>query len=446
MWLQVAKQTMAGGSELLDDATTELETAIGEVRGLARGIHPTILTETGLAAAIDALAERAPLPVTIDVADERYDPRIEATAYFVVAEALTNVARHASASEAQVTVSHEGERLAITVADDGRGGAELDGGSGLRGLADRLAAVGGDLFLSSPREGGTIVRAELPLRTAAALRARDSASAPVVDVGLDPLPGSELAAVRAYPQRPATGSIDRRVRTANPVLLTAAVTLLVSLLAIGAGIMNTGQKPPIVGRATTFAKPFYYQVPGDSGIKLFPGPLGDEGPSDHLHVLAVSNASPEGISIWIVEDGLETWCSSDGRLAPRPPGRDGLLAYLRSIPRLAVLTDPPITVDGRPAVRVDLMVRDSDSHCQGHGMALWRDGASPSTGQVIWIPDIARVRLIVFDVEDATIAIEIWSPENMPTWVPRAEAIVSSMQFIDRPSDEVPFGASPSKP
>ena len=163
MRLQLAKETTTGASALLDEATAELLTAIGEVRGLARGLHPTILTEAGLGAAVEAIAERAPLPIVVDVPERRYETRVEVTAYFVVAEALTNVARYASATEARVTVRDDGERLVLLVADDGRGGADPALGSGLRGLSDRLEAVGGRLTISSPPGGGTVVQAELPI-------------------------------------------------------------------------------------------------------------------------------------------------------------------------------------------------------------------------------------------------------------------------------------------
>jgi signal transduction histidine kinase len=161
--LQLAKETTTGASTLLDEATAELLTAIGEVRGLARGLHPTILTEAGLGAAVEAIAERAPLPIVVDVPERRYETTVEATAYFVVAEALTNVARYASATEARVTVRDDGERLVLLVADDGHGGADPALGSGLRGLSDRLEAIGGRLTISSPQGGGTVLRAELPL-------------------------------------------------------------------------------------------------------------------------------------------------------------------------------------------------------------------------------------------------------------------------------------------
>ena len=436
MRLQVAKQTTAGASDLLDEATAELESAIGEVRGLARGIHPTILTEAGLAAAVDALAERAPLPVRVDVGEQRYEGQVESTAYFVVAEALTNAARHASATEARVVIREEDGRLVVNVVDDGRGGADLAAGSGLRGLADRLAAVGGTLSLASPRNGGTAVHADMPLRMAA-----PAADAPGPTGGgvAEPDPGRSsatvLAAVRALPQRPPPSPVGRRARFASPVMLMAAVTTVIGLVAVAAALLNAGPKPPIVGRSTTFAKPFFYEVPGDSGLQLFPGPQ-DGGKSDHLNVLTTSEAGFEGISIWIVDDGLASWCSSDTPLAPRPPGRDGLLTYLRSIPRLEAVQLPPTTVDGRPALRLGLTIKDGDSDCEGDGMALWRDGDPSSTGHGIWVRDNGGVLVTVFDVDDATVAIEIWSTDDIFAWIPKAESIVGSMQFVSRSSSE----------
>jgi signal transduction histidine kinase len=444
MRLQVAKQTTAGASDLLDEATAELESAIGEVRGLARGIHPTILTEAGLAAAVDALAERAPLPVRVDVGDQRYEGQVESTAYFVVAEALTNVARHASATEAGVVISEEKGRLIVTITDDGHGGADLAAGSGLRGLADRLAAVGGNLSVKSPSGGGTAVRADIPRRMAA--RSADApglAGGDAADAEAGGSSATVLTAVRAFPERSAGLAAGPRARSANPVVLMAIVTALIGLVAVGAALLNPGPKPPIVGRSTTFAKPFFYEVPGDSGLHLFPGPQ-DGGESDHLNVLTRSVAASEGISIWIVDDGLASWCSSDTPLAPRPPGRDGLLKYLRSIPRLQVNQLPPTTVDGRPAFRLGVTVKEGDSNCQEDGMALWRDVGSTSTGHGIWIPDDGGVLLTVFDVEDATIAIEIWSYDDIFAWVPKAEAIVDSMQFQSRSSSEAT--SSPSAP
>jgi signal transduction histidine kinase len=166
MRLQVAKATTPEASALLDEATAELEAAIGEVRQLARGLHPTILTEAGLAAAVEALVERTPVDVSVDVsvdvAERRYPGPVEATAYFVIAEALTNVARHAPACQARVTVREEPGQLVIVVADDGPGGADPTAGTGLMGLTDRVAAIGGRLDVSSPASGGTTLRAVVP--------------------------------------------------------------------------------------------------------------------------------------------------------------------------------------------------------------------------------------------------------------------------------------------
>ena len=163
MRLDLARQTTGASAALLDEATTELRAAVAEVRDLARGLHPTILTEAGLGPAIEALAERTNIPVSVEAPDRRFPANVEAAAYFVVAEALTNVTRYAGATSVRVVVRAEGDTLTIAVADDGRGGADPDGGSGLRGLSDRVAALGGRLAIDSPPDGGTTVRADLPL-------------------------------------------------------------------------------------------------------------------------------------------------------------------------------------------------------------------------------------------------------------------------------------------
>jgi signal transduction histidine kinase len=161
--LEAARGTNTEAQALIDQTTAELTTAIGEVRQLARGLHPTILTEAGLRAAIDALAERTPIPVEVQATDDRYPANVEATAYFVVAEALTNVARYATATRAWVSVTSDAGPLSVEVRDDGRGGANAAHGSGLRGLEDRVAAIGGTLEIASPVGGGTSIRARLPL-------------------------------------------------------------------------------------------------------------------------------------------------------------------------------------------------------------------------------------------------------------------------------------------
>jgi PAS domain S-box-containing protein len=148
----------------LDRLAGELSEASAELRELARGIHPAVLTERGLAPAISALADRAPVPVEIVALPEiRFAPAAEATAYFTVAEALTNVAKYADASHATVRLAQENGELAIEVRDDGKGGAQATPGSGLAGLADRVGALDGSLSIESPPGEGTLLRAVLPL-------------------------------------------------------------------------------------------------------------------------------------------------------------------------------------------------------------------------------------------------------------------------------------------
>jgi signal transduction histidine kinase len=150
--------------ETLSDAAEELNVALIELRELARGIHPAILTEEGLGPALESLAERSPVPVTAAISlDRRLPPAVEATAYFTVSESLTNVAKYAEASSVRVTVmDDDDDRLIVEIADDGVGGADVSKGSGLSGLTDRLAALGGDLSVVSPSGEGTTIRATIP--------------------------------------------------------------------------------------------------------------------------------------------------------------------------------------------------------------------------------------------------------------------------------------------
>jgi PAS domain S-box-containing protein len=150
---------------LVADALEYARSAIEELRELARGIHPAVLTHGGLSAAVQSLASRASLPVRVEIADERYPKSVESAAYFVVAEALTNVAKYAQASTASVTTTATAGQLVLTVEDDGMGGAQPSDGGGLAGIADRLAAVDGTLTLSSQPGEGTHIRAEIPLST-----------------------------------------------------------------------------------------------------------------------------------------------------------------------------------------------------------------------------------------------------------------------------------------
>ena len=164
--LKLAQQALAKGAEtgppLVQEAIGQAEQAMAEVRELAHGILPSVLTHGGLRAGIDALGSRTPVPVAIDVSVDRLPAPVEATAYFVVAEALTNVAKHSSAGHAEVVARIEDGTLRVEVRDDGAGGASPDG-TGLVGLADRLAVLAGRLEVDSPPGGGTRLTAAIPL-------------------------------------------------------------------------------------------------------------------------------------------------------------------------------------------------------------------------------------------------------------------------------------------
>src|SRR4051812_29337336 len=154
----------AAAAPLVARARQEATEAVKELRELARGIHPALLADRGLTAALEALAARAPFPVTIaGVPEERLPAAVEATAYFITAEALTNVFKYADATKASVELVEDRGRLRVTITDDGVGGADPKLGTGLNGLYDRVAALDGRFMVSSPAGGGTAVIAELPL-------------------------------------------------------------------------------------------------------------------------------------------------------------------------------------------------------------------------------------------------------------------------------------------
>ena len=164
LMLRVAEAKSDGEArELLKSASAELADALAELRELARGIHPSILTDRGLVPALEMLAGRCDLSVGLDVeVDIRLTKPVEAAAYYIVAEALTNATKHAAASEARVQLSCANGALLVSVADDGVGGADVLAGSGVRGLADRVDALGGTLAFESPPGGGTRVSARIP--------------------------------------------------------------------------------------------------------------------------------------------------------------------------------------------------------------------------------------------------------------------------------------------
>jgi PAS domain S-box-containing protein len=149
--------------QLLQDASVELDAALRELRELARGLHPAVLTEHGLSRALDVLVERAPFPVAVEAPRERLPEPVETAAYYIVSEALANAAKHAEARRGTIVVRRDDGILEVEIRDDGRGGADLAGGTGAVGLRDRAEALGGSLTVDSPPGGGTAVRAQLPL-------------------------------------------------------------------------------------------------------------------------------------------------------------------------------------------------------------------------------------------------------------------------------------------
>ncbi|HEY3871354.1 MAG TPA: sensor histidine kinase [Actinocrinis sp.] len=166
--LGLARATMADDvpepvRQALKEAHEQAREALAELRNLVRGLHPVVLEDRGLDAALSGIAARSPVPVrlSVDVPD-RMSPSIEAVGYFIVSEALANVAKHANANQADVDVRHTGKTLRITVTDDGIGGADASRGTGLTGLAQRAASVDGDVRVTSPKGGPTTIRVEIP--------------------------------------------------------------------------------------------------------------------------------------------------------------------------------------------------------------------------------------------------------------------------------------------
>jgi len=156
-------ESEAGGDPRLDQARREIAASLDELREIARGIHPAVVTGHGLAVALEQLAARASIPVRLTVkVSGRFPEPVEVAGYYVVSESLTNVSKYAEASAATIEVSQTNGLLLVEVADDGIGGADTERGTGLRGLADRVEALGGRLRVWSPDGGGTRVRAEIP--------------------------------------------------------------------------------------------------------------------------------------------------------------------------------------------------------------------------------------------------------------------------------------------
>lgn len=156
-------QNIEEGRRMVAEAHEEAKAALKEIRDLVRGIHPVILEDRGLDAALSAVVARSPIPVTLDVQlSGRLPATVESAAYFVVSEALTNVAKHAHATRAHVAIARSGDRLVAEIRDNGQGGADPDRGSGLRGLRDRVEGLGGSIWVISPPGGPTSVSVEMP--------------------------------------------------------------------------------------------------------------------------------------------------------------------------------------------------------------------------------------------------------------------------------------------
>jgi signal transduction histidine kinase len=165
LWLTTHRDLPQDARDQLGAVLADLQTGLGELRDLAHGLHPAVLSDRGLEHALSSLAHRAPVPVELRVAlpEQRLPISVEAAAYFTVCEALTNVAKYAHASQAWIDVERSDGHLHVAVADDGVGGADLARGSGLQGLRDRIAAVNGTLDLESPPGSGTALRVRLPI-------------------------------------------------------------------------------------------------------------------------------------------------------------------------------------------------------------------------------------------------------------------------------------------
>jgi signal transduction histidine kinase len=167
MELGLAREKLASDPEaarkLIDASHEDAKLVLSDLRDLVRGIHPAVLTDRGLDAAISAIAGRSPIPITVDITlNERLPEEVEGTAYFVVVEALTNVAKHSGATSASVAIRRQRGWLRLVISDNGRGGADLAKGSGLRGLRDRIHALDGTFALQSPAGKGTTLMVEIP--------------------------------------------------------------------------------------------------------------------------------------------------------------------------------------------------------------------------------------------------------------------------------------------
>jgi len=261
----------------------------------------------------------------------------------------------------------------------------------------------------------------------------DATSAPDGPLADDPSTQA-LATVRAVPAA-ISAEARPRVSPVSPAVLIVALTGGLAVLAIAAGVLGS-RSYMVDGRAETFARPFVFQVPSNSQLVV-------DAKSPDLHVISAQSTGVGGISIWNVGDVLTDNCNwkPDNPTKSRAPGVDGLLAYLRSVPRLHVKDLGAVIVDGRPAHRVDLTVEDQDTKCADDAsLILWRaEGLVQGEGKAVGIQvyDEGHVLLTLVDVDGATIAIELWSgdPQTQDRWFVTAQRIVDSIRFLHSPSD-----------
>jgi hypothetical protein len=310
----------------------------------------------------------------------------------------------------------------VTVEDDGRGGADPTQGSGLRGLADRLAAIEGRLTITSPEGRGTTVRAELPL-------AVPDGSAMSTPVSADP---SALARVRAVPEARAVPRLRGRVRLSSPVFLIASAAVAIAVVALAAAVPLFEERP-ITGRADDFIRPFDYIIPAGSNVRL-------DRHTDDLQVF-ISPGNRLGLSVWAPDEVLVDHCpwgpgDPPGQVRPLEPGVDGLLAYLRSVEGLHVSPMGYMSIDQRLAVRVDLTV-GKDVMCPAgpQWLYLWRDISPKGDGVPMQVAGEGWLPLAILDVDGQTIVFELWGGED---WAPVGRELVDSIRFLYRPPPPSP--------
>jgi hypothetical protein len=280
------------------------------------------------------------------------------------------------------------------------------------------------LRVDSPVARGTTVVAEIPLEPASQVIATETE-----------LPASRLASVRAVRDAPIPSSGRGLARLSHPAILIAVLAASIGAVAMMAWLATVQPRPPVIGRANSFLRPFDYQVPGDRDFKV-------EAQSARLYVVWTS-LEGGGISVWAVDEVLANPCAweKDGppeKVQAREAGVGGLLAYLRSVSHLVVQDAGTVTIDGRPAVRADLSIDGLVTGCpENNSLLLWRDDG-PGKGTPIQVWPESHKEISILDVDGQTIVIEVWSGDDVDRWLPTARDIVESIRFLNRPLTKAP--------